>query len=143
MQNFSKIWGIETNFGQNRCWIMWKFTLSERRFNKLSYFLYFMKKSCLVLKLCHLKVHNARIPLKNNQPTVPNWYDRYLGSIWNLVVNRFLNIVLTGLLIFRSYENAILKMAKHSLAMPRYNFLKLTISDYAIRYHLAWNFLWF
>ena len=50
-KNFSKIWSIKTNFGQNRCPIMWKFTLSERYFNKLSYFFDFMKKSYLVLKL--------------------------------------------------------------------------------------------
>ena len=37
IRNISKIWGIETNFGQNRCLIVQKFTLSEINFNKLSY----------------------------------------------------------------------------------------------------------
>ena len=68
---------------------------------------------------------------------------RYLGSSSNVAVNRFLNTILTGLLIFRSPENTIWKMAKHSLAMPRYHILKLTVTDYGIRDHLVWNFLWF
>ena len=67
LQIFSKIWGIKTNFGQNRCPNMWKFTLFTLftlHFNKLSYFFYFMKKSCVVLKICHFKVRNVWIPLK-------------------------------------------------------------------------------
>ena len=52
LENFSKMWGIKTNFEQNRCSIMWKFILlSERHFIKHSFlFLFHEKKYCLVLK---------------------------------------------------------------------------------------------
>ena len=76
LQNFSKIWSIKTNFRQNRCPIMWKFMLSERHFKKFSYAFYFMKKYCLVLKLClfTLKFTISGFPLKIvNLP--PFWTD--------------------------------------------------------------------
>ena len=45
LQNFSNIYGIETNFGQNKCPKMWKFTLPERHFNELLYIFLFHKKN--------------------------------------------------------------------------------------------------
>ena len=42
------------------------YIMYERYFNKLSYIFYFMKKSCLVLKLCHFKVYNVWISPKNS-----------------------------------------------------------------------------
>ena len=67
MEKFAENCKISQKFGVSRQ-IMDKigvqlyenlYIMSERYFNKLSYIFYFMKKSCLVLKLCHFKVYNV------------------------------------------------------------------------------------
>ena len=67
MEKFAENCKISQKFGVSRQ-IMDKigvqlyenlYIMSERYFNKLSYIFYFMKNSCLVLKLCHFKVYNV------------------------------------------------------------------------------------
>ena len=67
MEKFAENCKISQKFGVSRQ-IMDKigvqlyenlYIMSERYFNKLSYIFYFMKKYCLVLKLCHFKVYNV------------------------------------------------------------------------------------
>ena len=67
MEKFAENCKISQKFGVSRQ-IMDKigvqlyenlYIMSERYFNKLSYIFHFMKKSCLVLKLCHFKVYNV------------------------------------------------------------------------------------
>ena len=64
LQNFSKNWGIETNFGQNGYPIMWKSTLSERHFNKFSYFFISWKNLVWFLSYVNLKLTISGVPLK-------------------------------------------------------------------------------
>ena len=57
LQNFLKFCDIESIFGQNMCPTMWDILIN-------SYTFYFMKKSCQVLKLCHLKVQCLDFSMK-------------------------------------------------------------------------------
>ena len=69
LQNFSKIWGIKTNFGQTRCPIMWKFILSESEghFYNLLCFLFHEKiLSGSYLSYVIFKVYNIWISPKNS-----------------------------------------------------------------------------
>ena len=83
-KKFLKNLDIKSNFGQNKCRALWKFTLSATHLNKLPYFFYFMKWSCLVVKICHFKVQYLDFPTKiDNLQSFTKYMILTLVFMWN------------------------------------------------------------
>ena len=102
-KKFLKNLDIKSNFGQNACRALWKFTLSATHLNKLLYFFYFMKWSCLVVKICHFKVQYLDFPTKiDNLQSLTKymiltlvfmWNCALRGKVWFLFFKRFLQVL--------------------------------------------------